>query len=181
MGKVKINGNFELINIVQIINNNKTHIEKLKNLQWINDSNFENQITRYSNSFLNYMEPEPEIEIRYMFNPRKGKLVYSRGRIFLIFEHYYDPNIETFCFDRNIVTFNDSLQNMDFGLIAHSDYSFIQSVTFDKNYFVVGGLIDDLEPKKIHYISKRDFYNDYNYYDPINKQYNLRFSEDINQ
>jgi hypothetical protein len=63
-------------------------------------------------------------------------LVYSRGRIFLIFFHYnyfLDDGGPT----RDIVvTFNDALQDMDLGYTWGTSHSLIQSATFDEYYLL---------------------------------------------
>ena len=153
------NKNFELVNTVQIMNNNPND-DKLIN------SNLEKQIIRYDS------DREPVFGMRFMYRPDNGKLIYSRGRIFLIFAHYnhfIDNGGHT---GDTVVTFNDALQDMDFGLTWGSSHSLIQSVTFDEYYFWTAALGDAYpEGIKIEYTSKRDFSNSY---DPINKKYNLK-------
>jgi hypothetical protein len=67
------NKDFELINTVQIMNNNanddKTKVS-------------EKQIIKYDSS------GKPVFGMNFMYAPNNGKLIYSRGRIFLIFCHY---------------------------------------------------------------------------------------------
>ena len=71
-----------------------------------------------------------------------------------------------------VVTFNDILTDIDFGMTWGTSHSLIQSATFDENYFWTAALGDALpEGIKVEYTSKRQFSNDY---DPINKKYNSR-------
>ena len=116
------NKNFELINTIQIMNNNQ-------NDDYTKDSNIEKQIIKYDPA------GSPVFGMRFMYRPYDGKLIYSRGRIFLIFEHYnyfLDGGGHT---GDTIDTFNDILSDMDFGITWGSSHSLIQSVTFDDNYF----------------------------------------------
>ena len=154
--------NFELINTVQIMNNDKTNMEV--------DSTLEKQIIRYDS------KGQPVYGMRYMYDPDNGKLVYSRGRIFLIFAHYnYFLGNGGHTGD-TVVTFNDVLQDMDFGNTWGASHSLIQSATFDEYYFWTAAL-SDAYPQgiKVEYTSKRDFYNSY---DPVNKKNNLRVNEE---
>ena len=71
-----------------------------------------------------------------------------------------------------MVTFNDGLQDMDFGCSFCSSHSLISSVTFDEYYFYTATLSDNnKEGIKIIATSKRDFQDTY---DPINKKYKFR-------
>ena len=155
------NKNFELVNTVQIMNNNPND-DKLIN------SNIEKQIIRYDPN------GEPEEGMRFMYRPDNGKLIYSRGRIFLIFAHYNYLIDNSEVNGDTVVTFNDALEDMDFGLTWGSSQSLIQSVTFDEYYFWTAAL-GDAKPEgiNIEYTSKTEFSKSY---DPINKKYNLRVS-----
>ena len=155
------NKNYELINTVQIMNNNK-------NDDFKKDSNLEKQIIKYEPS------GEPVFGMRFMYRPDNGKLIYSRGRIFLIFDHYnyfLDSGGHT---GDTVVTFNDILLDMDFGITWGASHSLIQSVTFDNNYFWTAALSDAYpEGISVEFISKKNFTS---IFDPINKKYNSRFT-----
>ena len=92
------NKKFELVNKIQIMNN------------YANDNNKNsNQITRYDKI------GTPVFGMESMYLPQSGKLKYSRGRIFLIFSHYNYFPIQGSHTGDTTVTFNDALQDMDFG------------------------------------------------------------------
>ena len=104
-----------------------------------------------------------------MFEPDNGKLIYSRGRVFLIFCHYnYFLDKKEGHTGDTTVTFNDILTDMDFGDTWGSSHSLIQSATFDEFYFWTAAL-GDAYPKGINveYTSKREFSNNY---DPVHKK-----------
>ena len=93
------NKNFVLINTVTIMNNNLNNKDK--------DSNLSKQIIKYDSS------KKPIFGMRFMYRPDNGKLIYSRGRIFLIFCHYnhfLDDGGHT---GDIVVTFNDILKDKD--------------------------------------------------------------------
>ena len=54
----------------------------------------------------------------FMFAPDNGKkLLFSRGRIFLIFAHYnHFPNLNEEHTGDTVVTFDEALSDMDFGI-----------------------------------------------------------------
>ena len=154
------NKEFDLINTVDIMNN------KIKDNILV-DSNLEKQIIKYEEN------GSPTFGMRYMYRPDNGKLVYSRSRIFLIFDHYnyfLDKGGHT---GDTVVTFNDYLLDMDFGETWGASHSLIQSATFDnKNHFWTAALSDAYpEGIKVEYTSKRDFIYDF---DPVNNKYNSR-------
>ena len=154
------NKKFELVNKIQIMNN------------YANDNNKNsNQISRYSKS------GTPVYGMESMYRPQSGKLKYSRGRIFLIFSHYNYFPIQGSHTGDTTVTFNDVLQDMDFGPTWGTSHSLIQSGTFDEYYFWTAALGDgNPEGILVAYTSKSDIHNDNNYYyDPINKKYNQRY------
>ena len=155
------NKNYELINTVQIMNNNQNDNKTA-------DSNLEKQIIKYD-----YLG-SPVYGMRFMYKPDNGKLIYSRGRIFLIFAHYnYFINNGGHTGD-TITTFNEILLDMDFGITWGASHSLIQSVTFDENYFWTTALSDAYpEGISVEYTSKKDFTSEY---DPVNKKYNSRVS-----
>ena len=67
--------NFELVNTVQIMNNKASEDKTV-------DSNLQKQIIKYDST------STPVFGMRFMYRPDNGKLIYSRGRIFLIFADY---------------------------------------------------------------------------------------------
>ena len=154
------NKNFELVNTIQIMNNDKND----DNFQ---DSNLKKQIIKYDGN------GKPANGMRFMYRPDNGKLIYARGRIFLIFAHYNYFISDGGHTGDTIVTFNDYLLDMDFGITWGASHSLIQSVTFDdKNHFWTAALSDAFpEGIKVEYTSKRDFTFEY---DPVNKKYNSR-------
>ena len=153
------NKNYELINTVQIMNNNANDDKKI-------NSTLKKQIIRYDRL------GNPVFGMNFMFEPDNGKLIYSRGRIFLIFCHYnyfLDDGGHT---GDTVVTFNDILTDMDFGDNWATSHSLIQSVTFDEYYFWTAALGDAYpEGINVQYTSKREFSTEY---DPIHKKYNKR-------
>ena len=153
------NKNFILVNTVQIMNN-KANDDKTV------DSTLEKQVIRYDSS------GNPVYGMRFMYRPDNGKLAYSRGRIFLIFAHYNHFISDGGHTGDTIVTFNDVLQDMDFGNSWGCSHSLIQSATFDEFFFWTAAL-GDAYPQGINvqYTSKIDFSS---IYDKINKKYNLR-------
>ena len=115
-------------------------------------------------------EGKPSSGMRFMYTPDNGKLAYSGGRIFLIFCHYnyfLDAGAHT---GDTVVTFNDVLKDMDFGITWGASHSLIQSVTFDDYYFWTAALSDAYpEGINVEYTSKREFKQEIYYYDPVNK------------
>ena len=159
------NKNYELLNMVQIMNNDK-------NDDVMVDSNLKKQIIRYE---ISNQKEQPVFGMRFMYRPDNGKLVYSRGRIFLIFAHYnyfLDDGGHT---GDTVVTFNDYLLDMDFGITWGASHSLIQSATYDnKNHFWTAALSDAFpEGIKVEYTSKKKFSRSF---DPVNKKYNSRIS-----
>ena len=154
--------NFQHIKRVIVMNNNVTGDD------YLTESSPDKQLMRYNS------QGNPNYGIRFIYQADNAKLVYSRGRILLIFAHYNIFRID----DKRghnadtVVTFNDMLEDIDFGLIFGSSHSLIQSATFDENYFWTATL-SDAYPQgiKVEYISKRNFKNDY---DPVNKKNNIR-------
>ena len=157
------NKKFELVNKIQIMNN-KGNNRSI-------DSNINKQIIRYDRS------GTPVFGMRFMYRPEGGKLTYSRGRIFLIFCHYNDFLERGGHTGDTVVTFNDALQDMDFGFTWGTSHSLIQSATFDEYYFWTAALGDAVpEGISVIHTSKADIANeDVFYYDPINKKYNQRY------
>ena len=151
------NKDFELINVVQIMNNNPTD-DRTK------DSNLEKQLIKYDSS------GSPVFGMRFMYDPDNGKLIYSRGRIFLIFCHYNHFLNNGGHTGDTIATFNDILLDIDYGETWGASHSLIQSATFDPYYFWTAALSDAYpEGIRVQFTSKKDLTNDY---DPINKKYN---------
>ena len=153
------NKNFELINTVQIMNNKENEDKKV-------DSNINKQIIKYDNN------GSPVFGMRFIYSPDNGILLYSRGRIFLIFSHYnYFLDAGGHQGDTT-VTFDEILLDLDFGDTWGSSHSLIQSATFDNDYFWTATLSDAYpEGIKVIYTSKKHFTKQY---DSINKKYNSR-------
>ena len=90
-----------------------------KNDDQTKDSNLEKQIIKYDSN------GSPAYGMRFMYRPDNGKLLYSRGRIFLIFDHYnyfLDNGGHT---GDTVVTFNEILLDMDFGITWGASHSLI--------------------------------------------------------
>ena len=107
--------------------------------------------------------------MRFIYSPDNGILLYSRGRIFLIFSHYnYFLDAGGHQGDTT-VTFDEILLDLDFGETWGSSHSLIQSATFDNDYFWTATLSDAYpEGIKVIYTSKKHFTKQY---DSINKKY----------
>ena len=95
--------NFKMINRVQVMNNTRTD-ESIKI-----DSTPEKQLIRYNSN------DKPQYGIRFIYQADNAKLVYSRGRIFLIFAHYniFDDDYKGHNAD-TVATFSDDLKDIDF-------------------------------------------------------------------
>ena len=153
------NKSFQLVKKVQIMNNSPNDSVTV-------DSTLKKQVIRYGH------DSKPVFGMRFMYRPDSGKLIYSGGRIFLIFSHYnhfIDSGGHT---GDTIVTFNNLLNDMDFGTTWGASHSLIQSVTADNNYFWTAAL-SDAYPKgiKVTYTSKTQFET---VNEPVNKKKNLR-------
>ena len=123
------NKQFDLVNTVQIMNNKQTDDKTI-------DSNLEKQIIKYDS------QGNPFYGMRFMYSPDNGKLIYSSGIIFLIFCHYnyfLDSGGHT---GDTVVTFNDLLRDMNFGVTWGASHSLIQSVAYTDNYFFSAALSD---------------------------------------
>ena len=157
------NKDFEMIKRVIVMNNVNTKENQLI------DSTPDKQLIRYNN------KGKAQYGIRFIYQADNAKLVYSRGRIFLIFAHYniFDDDYKGHNAD-TVATFNDNLEDTDFGIIFGASHSLIQSVTFDNNYFWTATL-SDAYPQgiRVQYISKREFQNNY---DAVFKKNNIRVS-----
>jgi hypothetical protein len=160
------NKNYELINTVVIMNNSPKDDPK-------KDSNLEKQIIKYDSS------GKPVYGMRFMYRPDNGKLIYSRGRIFLIFDHYnyfQDSGGHT---GDTVTTFNDILLDMNFGITWGASHSLIQSATFDNNYFWTAALSDAYpEGIKVEYTSKTELTSSF---DAVNQKYNSILSGSSDQ
>ena len=84
----------------------------------------------------------PVFGMRFMYDPDNGKLIYSRGRIFLIFCHYNHFLNNGGHTGDTIATFNDILLDIDYGETWGASHSLIQSATFDPYYFWTAALSD---------------------------------------
>ena len=153
------NKDFKMVNRVQVMNNSMDDV--------LVDSTPDKQLIRHNSN------GKAQLYIRFIYQADNAKLVYSRGRIFLIFSHYNYFNDDNSRHNADAVaTFNDELEDLDFGSIWGASHSLIQSATFDDNYFWSAAL-SDAYPQgiKVQYTSKRNFTNDY---DGYFKKYNLR-------
>ena len=153
------NKDFIMMNRVQVMNNDRKDQET--------DSTPDKQLTRYNN------KGNIEFYMRFTYQADNAKLIYSRGRIVLIFAHYNYFTDEKMGHNADTVaTFNDNLEDLDFGVIWGASHALIQSATFDDNYFWTATL-SDAYPQgiRVQYISKRDFQNNY---DAVEKKNNLR-------
>ena len=159
------NKNFKLINTVQIMNNSESDNKTL-------DSDLTRQIMKYDK------EGNPAYGMRFMYDPDNAKLLYSRGRIFLIFSHYnYFLSSGGHTAD-TVVTFNDLLEDIDFGITWGASHSLIQSGTIDDNYFWTASLCDAYPAGiKVQYTSKKEISS--TNYDSINGKYNSRIANSI--
>ena len=153
------NKSYKLVKKVQIMNNSESDDKTV-------DSTLQKQVIRYDT------DGKPVFGMRFMYRPDSGKLIYSGGRIVLIFSHYnhfIDSGGHT---GDTIVTFNKTLNDMDFGTTWGASHSLIQSATADDNYFWTAALSDAYPMGiRVTYTSKTQFYN---MIDPINNKKNLR-------
>jgi hypothetical protein len=154
------NTEFKLVKIVTIMNNNENDNKN-------NASNLEKQIIKYDSS------GNPVFGMYFMFDPDNGKLLFSRGRVFLIFAHYnHFPDLNEDHTGDTVVTFDEALSDMDFGITWGASHSLIQAATYDNNYFWTAALSDAYpEGIKVEYTSKKNFTGEY---DPVNQKYNTR-------
>ena len=153
------NKDFIMMNRVVVMNNDMKDQET--------DSTPDKQLTRYNN------KGNIEFYMRFTYQADNAKLIYSRGRIFLIFAHYnYFTDEKKGHNADTVATFNDILQDLDFGTIWGASHALIQSATFDDNYYWTATL-SDYAPQgiRVQYTSKRDFQNNY---DAVAKKNNLR-------
>ena len=152
---------FKNVKSVVIMNNDVTGDKKK------NDSTPEFQLIRYNE------KSKPVFGIRFIFQADNAKLVYSRGRIFLIFAHYntFDDDWSSHTAD-TVTTFSDDLEDVDFGIVWGASHSLIQSACFDENYFW-SATLSDAYPNgiRVEYTSKKEFSNSY---DAVAKKYNSR-------
>ena len=158
------NKKYELVNKVEIMNNNE---KDNKN----KDSNLDKQIIQYSSN------KKPVFGMRFMYRPDNGKLLYSSGIIFLIFCHYNEFGENDGHTGDTVVTFNDLLRDMNFGITWGASHSLIQSATYNNEYFISAALSDAYPLGiKVEYTSKKEFSK---YYDPVNQKYNQRVFGEI--
>jgi len=132
-----------------------------------NDSTPDKQLIRYNS------QGKIQWGIRFIYQADNAKLLYSRGRIFLIFAHYniFDDDYIGHTAD-TVVTFNDELEDIDFGYIFSASHSLIQSATYDDDYFWTASLSDAApEGIRVEWTSKKNFQNNY---DAVFKKNNIR-------
>ena len=155
------NKQFELIKILHVMNNKEEDDIKV-------DSNMEKQLIRYT------YQGQPDFGMRFMYGAYGGRLVYTKGRIFLIFAHgnYFSDGYHQ---GDSSATFNDVLEDIDFGWSWFTSHSITFTATYDENYYISASLNDDDAPKvNIIYTSKTEFETSPYKYDSVNKKYNLR-------
>ena len=113
--------------------------------------------------------------MRFMFEPEFIKLIYSRRSILLIFSNYNSFLDDGGHQGDSTATFNDVLQDLDFGTGFWASHSLISSITFDKyNFYTISLCDSNGEGIIIIGTPKRDFQVTYNPYDLVNKKYNYR-------
>jgi hypothetical protein len=153
------NKSFQLVKKVEIMNNLESDDKTV-------DSTLQKQVIRYGT------DRKPVFGMRFMYRPDSGKLIYSGKRIFLIFSHYnhfLDSGGHT---GDTIVTFDSTLNDMDFGTTWGASHSLIQSVTADSNYIWTAALSDAYPMGiRVSYTSKTEFSTSM---DPVNNKKNLR-------
>ena len=157
------NKQFELIKILHVMNNKEDDDPKV-------DSNMKKQLIRYTSS------GEPDFGMRFMYGSYGGRLVYTKGRIFLIFAHrnYFSDGYHQ---GDTSATFNDLLEDIDFGWSWLTSHSITFTATYDENYFISASLNDAVSPwVNVIYTSKTEFDTSPYEYDSVNKKYNLRIT-----
>ena len=154
------NKKFELINTVNVMNNDLHDNRK-------QSSNPNKQIMKYDN------KGSPAFGMNFMGRPSSGKLVYTKGRIYLIFGHYdYTARDDGHNGDTTI-TLNDILRDIDYGNTWGTSHTLIQSATYDENFFITAALSDP--GLNVYYTSKTEFDLFWNhYYDAVEKRFNVR-------
>jgi hypothetical protein len=96
----------------------------MNNADWANnkqtDATPEKQLIRYNSN------GKPQFGIRLIYQADNAKLIYSRGRLFLFFVHYniFDDDYVGHTGD-TVVTFNDNLEDIDFGSVWGASHSLI--------------------------------------------------------
>ena len=111
-----------------------------------------------------------------MYGSYGGRLVYTKGRIFLIFAHrnYFSDGYHQ---GDTSATFNDLLEDIDFGWSWLTSHSITFTATYDENYFISASLNDAVSPwVNVIYTSKTEFDTSSYEYDSVNKKYNLRIT-----
>ena len=157
------NKQFELIKILHVMNNKEDDDPKV-------NSNMKKQLIRYTSS------GEPDFGMRFMYGSYGGRLVYTKGRIFLIFAHrnYFSDGYHQ---GDTSATFNDLLEDIDFGWSWLTSHSITFTATYDENYFISASLNDAVSPwVNVIYTSKTEFDTSPYEYDSVNKKYNLRIT-----
>lgn len=156
------NKKFELINVVHVMNNKEEDNPEV-------DSNMEKQLIRYTSG------GSPDFGMRFMYDSDGGRLVYTKGRIFLIFAHenYFNDGYHQ---GDTSATFNDLLEDIDFGWSWLTSHSITFTATYDENYFISASLNDYYVCPWVNviYTSKTEFDTSPYEYDSVNKKYNLR-------
>ena len=137
------NINFTLLYTANIMNNN-----------YSNKNNNGENIKQYITNDNNKIVPGTE----FMYNPLSGKLLYSNGRIFLIFSYNNYNSSDSNLNGDTIISFNETGSDLDFSAIWGTSQSFIQSVTEEKDWVWTASLSDKLGLNVFH-TSKINFTN----------------------
>ena len=154
------NKKFELINTVKVMDNDKKANKSVP-------SNPSKQVMKYDNN------GKPAFGMLFMGYPDSGKLVYTKGRVYLIFGHenfYADNDSHN---GDSTITLNDILKDIDFGDTWGTSHTLIQSATYDDKYYISAALSDP--GLNVVYVSKTEFDLTWNhYYDSVAKRFNVR-------
>ena len=152
------NKKFELVNTVKVMDNNKTEAKN-------SPSTPDKQIMRYDS------RGDADFGVEFMGNPSTGKLVYTKGRVYLIFGHYNYHSETNYHNGDTVATFNDLLMDLDFGETWGSSHTLLQSATFDDYFFVTAALSDP--GLDVFYTSKTEYDMIWGY-DAVEKRFNQR-------
>ena len=137
------NINFTLLYTANIMNNN-----------YSNRNNNGENIKQYITNDNNKIVPGTE----FMYNPLGGKLLYSNGRIFLIFSYNNYNSSDSNLNGDTIISFNETGSDLDFSAIWGTSQSFIQSVTEEKDWVWTASLSDKLG-LNVYHTNKINFTN----------------------
>jgi hypothetical protein len=143
------NINFELLYSTTIMNNK-----------------YSDRTTKEGNNIKQYTIENGEKKIvegtEFMYNPINGKLIYSSGRIFLIFSYknYNNKNQNGLNGD-SIISLSETGSDIDFSAIWKTSQSFIQTITEEPDWVWTASLSDKIGLNVFH-TSKNRFINSSN-------------------